>query len=426
MLPTAAATLKHELVLAGSLLLQCADESKVPAGSALAVDRERFSALVSAKIMSHPNIEIVREEIRTLNISGRIDGEAVIVATGPLTSDELGLSIQHEMGSPALSFYDAAAPIVFADSLDFGLLFEQSRKNVNSSSDTAVGTKDETPACAKGEVLIGTQGGRPNGTGSGTLGGDYLNAALSRELYNELIDQLLAANRVEQKDFERRELFSACQPIEEVARSGKDAPRYGALKPVGLVDPKTGKRPWAVVQLRAENVERTAYNLVGFQTNLTFAEQSRIFRMIPGLADAQFARYGVMHRNTFIDTPRYLGKTLELRRDPLIRFAGQITGTEGYVEAIASGLYAAIFSYVDMAGLAPYELPQNSCFGSLLRYATDANTHNYQPMHVNYGIVDSLPDKIRSRQARYNAYSERAIRETKLSIEQRTDIWANS
>jgi len=253
---------------------------------------------------------------------------------------------------------------------------------------------------------------------------DYLNAAFSRDGYEAFIEALLAAERVQARDFESQDLFSACQPIEEVARSGRDALRFGALKPVGLQDPATGRRPWAAVQLRAENRERTAYNLVGFQTNLTFSAQEQVFRMIPGLAKARFARYGVMHRNTFIDCPHVLGRNLELPTRPHLRFAGQITGTEGYTEAIASGLFAALSAFAQLSGLPAPTLPGTSAFGALLAYATSPDTAGYQPMHVNYGIMPPLDRRLRSKQDRYRAYSDRAIAATRRFIEQRSELFA--
>jgi methylenetetrahydrofolate--tRNA-(uracil-5-)-methyltransferase len=384
-LPSAAATLKAELVLAGSLLLQCARDCQIGAGNALAVDRERFSATVTRALSEHPQIQIIRRELRSLSALRRLGTEAVIVASGPLTSDALSASISASLGSEALSFYDAAAPVVMADSLDDTILFPQSRYHTGA--------------------------------------GDYLNAPFTREHYERFIDELLAAERVEQRDFERGGLFSACQPIEEIARSGRDAPRFGPLKPVGIVDPGTGRRPWAVVQLRAENAERSAYNLVGFQTNLSFAAQQRVFRLIPGLEHADFARFGVMHRNTFLDTPRVLGPTLEHPRDPLLRFAGQITGTEGYTEAIASGLYVALASYAALRGLPLPLLPPETTFGALLRYATNSETRNYQPMHVNYGIMTPLADAPRQKRARHEAFSARALAAAVAYRDMRADLF---
>jgi methylenetetrahydrofolate--tRNA-(uracil-5-)-methyltransferase len=257
------------------------------------------------------------------------------------------------------------------------------------------------------------------GKGSGA---DYLNAPMERDEYDAFIDALLAAERVHAKDFETSELFQACQPVEEVARAGHDALRFGALKPVGLTDPRTGRRPWAVVQLRPENAEGTAYNLVGFQTNLTFPEQRRVFALVPGLADATFLRYGVMHRNTFVDAPRLLGADLALRDRPRVRLAGQLTGTEGYLEAAASGLLASVNTAAALTGVPPFVLPRESVLGALVAYATDPATSPYQPMHVNYGLVPPLDPPVRGKRTRYAAYARRALEATRDAVQQRSDL----
>ena len=362
---SAAGTLKYELLALDSLLIGEAIEASVPAGKALAVDREAFSKRVTEAIASLPNVNVVEKELEEIP-----DGPAII-ATGPLTSDTLAESIRRELGNEFLSFYDAAAPIVAADSIDRSRIFAQSRYD-------------------KGE------------------GADYLNAPFDKESYERFVNELIVAERVVMRDFERKELFSACQPVEEIARTGMDALRYGPLKPVGLTDPNTGRRPWAAVQLRAENAGRSAYNLVGFQTNLRFPEQERVFRMIPGLEGAEFERFGVMHRNTFIDSPRALGPTFEIPAKPSIRFAGQITGTEGYCEAIASGLMAALATYAQLEGKELPALPRETFFGSLMAYATSPETERYQPMHVNCGLMPPLERRIKSKRERYAAYSLRA------------------
>jgi methylenetetrahydrofolate--tRNA-(uracil-5-)-methyltransferase len=367
---TAAGTLKHELAVLGSFVLACALESRVPAGGALAVDRETFSALVSQRLSTHPGIEVHNEELT--DIEGiRAGGTPVIIATGPLTSDALADNLTALIGQERLAFFDAAAPIVEADSLDRERLFAQSRYDKS--------------------------------------GADYLNAPMTQEHYEAFIHELTSAQRVILKEFEGADLFQACQPVEEVARCGLDTLRYGALKPIGLTEPKTGRRPWAVVQLRPENKAGTAYNLVGFQTNLSFSEQQRVFRMIPGLEHAVFARYGVMHRNTFIDAPQVLDRSLALRADTQIRFAGQITGTEGYVEAIGTGLFAALCTYAQLLGKEPPRLPKEGVLGALLAYATDPTVTDYQPLHVNYGIMAPLDPPIKRKRERYAAYSKRAL-----------------
>ena len=394
-LPSAAATLKHELAVMGSFVLKVALANRVPAGMALAVEREAFAQTISQRIEAHPNIELSRQEVSSLSELLEDPNIAqIIVATGPLTSDALAADLLKLLGRDFLAFFDAAAPIVEAESLDMQNLVRQSRFD-------------------KGE-------------------GKYLNALLNKEQYLALVENLVQAERVTLRDFEKRELFSACQPVEEVARSGVDALRYGALKPIGLTDPASGKRPYAAIQLRAENNEETAWNLVGFQTNLTFAAQEQVFRLIPGLEQASFLRYGVMHRNTFINSPAVLGKGFELPSHPKLRFAGQITGTEGYTEAIASGLFAALNTYALLTGggggtqSAPpvtntqYTqciLPSTSTFGALVHYATDESTKHYQPLHVNYGIMPPLEQKVKGKRERYQAYSERAIVAIKSFVE---------
>ena len=371
---SAAGMLKAELAALGSQLIAAAGRSRVDAGGALAVDRDEFSADVTSMVKDNPYIEY-----RVMCVSDPLDAflgaaDATILATGPLTSDALAQWLVDKTGSDNLAFFDAAAPVVMADSLDMDVLFRQSRY------------EQDAP-------------------------GDYLNAPFDKESYDAFIAELVAADRVIKRDFETKDLFQACQPIEEIARKGADAPRFGTCKPVGLTDPATGRRPWAAVQLRAENAQGTAYNLVGFQTNLTFGEQKRVFRMIPGLQNAEFARYGVMHRNTFIQAPRLLDRDLRLRGiDAPVYVAGQLSGTEGYCEAIASGFMCALFVYAQLQGMQAPLLPVETAFGALLDYATDPATQDYQPMHVNFGILKPLDQHIRNKGMRYAAYAERGSR----------------
>ena len=366
---SAAGMLKAELSALGSFLIAKAYEHRVDAGGALAVDRDAFSAGVTRLVREHPLIEYIVGEV----LRPPVDADAVVLATGPLTSDALASWIADRAGADNLAFFDAAAPIVMADSLDESVLFRQSRYE---------------------EQAVG----------------DYLNAPFSKEGYEAFIDELVAAERVVKKEFETGDLFQACQPIEEIARKGRDAPRFGTCKPVGLTDPATGKRPWAAVQLRAENADGTAYNLVGFQTNLTFPEQRRVFRMIPGLEHAEFARYGVMHRNTFVCAPELLDGGLHFAKasdETPVYIAGQLSGTEGYCEAVMSGLVAALSVYADLSGIALPAMPRSMAFGALLAYATDPETEGYQPMHVNFGIMEPLEERIRNKQQRYAAYAQR-------------------
>lgn len=374
---SAAGLLKAELATLGSPLIAAAKRHAVAAGGALAVDRVLFSRDVTRQVEEHPLIAVERREATDIP-SLAAGSDAIVLASGPLTSDALSSSLMALTGRDALAFYDAAAPVVMADSIDFGKVFRQSRYE------------------------------------DAGAGGDYLNAPFTREEYDAFIEQLLAAERVIAKDFETRELFQACQPIEEIARAGRDAPRFGTLKPMGLTDPRTGRRPWAALQLRAEDAHGASYNLVGFQTNLTFPEQRRVFRMIPGLEEAEFARYGVMHRNTFIDAPRLLDRRNRLvtpQADVLgvpVYVAGQLAGTEGYCEAIRSGLHVALAVTADLAGIMLPELPTETVFGALLAYATDPATKDYQPMHVNFGLMAPLSPPVRNKRARYQAYADRA------------------
>lgn len=362
---SAAGSLKRELRALRSLVMEVAEETSVPAGSALAVDREAFARRVTERVSTHDLIDVVREEVTSLP-EGR-----VIIATGPLTSPAMDVVLTDLLGSHRLAFYDAAAPIVAADSIDRSVAFQASRYDLGS-------------------------------------GGDYLNCPLTPSQYDSFITLLLDARKVVPREFERADLFHACQPVEEVARSGRDTLRFGAMKPVGLLDPRSGKRPWAVVQLRPENREQTAFNLVGFQTSLTFEEQRRVFRTIPGLESAEFLRYGVIHRNTFVDSPRLLDTTLALRGEGRIRLAGQITGTEGYLEAAACGLVAAVNTVCELLGHPRLVLPRSTALGALLAYVTDPDTARFQPMHVNWGLVPPLIPPVKGKRARYEAYATRA------------------
>ena len=373
---SAAGMLKRELEVLGSNLYAEALKAQVEAGGALAVDRELFSQAVTRRIEEHPRIEVVREEVKDIHALAE-SADAFVIATGPLTSDALAHDLGALIDGEYLAFFDAAAPIVLAESLDRSILFEQSRY----------------------EGMDGA--------------GDYLNAPFTKEEYERFIDLLLDAERVIEKDFETRDLFQACQPAEEIARRGRDALRFGAMKPVGLIDPRTGKRPWAVVQLRREDRSGQSYNLVGFQTNLRFKEQERVFRAIPGLEHAEFARFGVMHRNTFINAPHCLDASGRLitpqaqAHSTPIYIAGQLSGTEGYCEAIRSGLNCA-FSLIGEALGAPSAIPpRETVFGALLAYATDPAVIDYQPMHVNFGILPPLDDAPRKKRERYAAYAER-------------------
>lgn len=379
-LMTAAGLLKKELELLGSSLILIAYENSVPAGSALAVDREAFSSAVEDVLNRQTNIDIFREEFTCLN--ALIGTLPILIAAGPLASDALSEELQSFMGE-SMSFMDAAAPIVMRDSLNFDRVFPASRYG-------------------KGEA------------------DDYLNVAFTKAEYERFYEELVSARRVINKDFEQKDLFSACQPVEEVARKSFDALRFGSLKPVGISDPNSDERPFAVMQLRAETRDKSAYNLVGFQTNLSWPEQKRVFSLIPGLENAEFARLGVMHRNTFINAPQEVKYSQEHKQKARLYFAGQIVGTEGYTEAIASGLMAAL--QIDRAckGLKPLRLPETGALGSLYSYAFNDETEDYQPMHVNYGLMAPLPQRVKNKRLRYIEYARRALSdfETFLSQEE--------
>ncbi|MGI6045749.1 MAG: methylenetetrahydrofolate--tRNA-(uracil(54)-C(5))-methyltransferase (FADH(2)-oxidizing) TrmFO [Eggerthellaceae bacterium] len=384
---SAAGMLKHELTELGSYVFRIAEETSVSAGGALAVDRNAFSSAVTKKIENCSGIELIRDEVKSLRLLAQ-DSDCIVLASGPLTSEALAQDLGHYLPQDYLAFYDAAAPIVSADSLNYDILFRQNRYEDKSGE------------------------------------GDYWNAPFNKNEYENFIEELKTADRVILKSFESKDLFQACQPLEEIARKGTDACRFGPMKPVGLVDPHTNHRPWAALQLRAEDAHGQSYNLVGCQTNLTFPEQKRIFRLVPGLEEAEFLRYGVMHRNTFVDAPKVLDHTLCLKTKesknlsvPLY-IAGQLSGTEGYCEAIRSGLHAALsitarFNNVDVPCL-----PTTTVFGALIAYATNPETKDYQPMHVNFGLIEPLEKRIRSKQDRYEAYRVRA--EQDLSIYRQT------
>ncbi len=361
---TAAGMLKRELESLGSVVLACARATAVAAGGALAVDREAFARLLTDVLAAMPGIEIVRA------CASEIPDGDVILATGPLTDPALERALSALVGDGRLTFFDAAAPIIDAADIDMDVCFPASRYDKGA-------------------------------------GPDYLNCPMDRGHYEAFVDALLAAEKAHAKEFETSELFHACLPVEEIARRGRDALRFGPMKPVGLTDPMTGCRPHAVVQLRSENRARTAYNLVGFQTNLTFAEQRRVFRMVPGLSTAEFLRYGVMHRNTFVDAPRLLTSDLALRSTLRVRIAGQLAGTEGYLEAAAGGLVAALGSLRARSHEPAIHLPGVTALGSLLAYATDPETESYQPMHVNFGLLPAPVPPIKGKRERYAAYGAR-------------------
>lgn len=362
---SAAGLLKEEMARLGSLTVPVARNCAVPAGGALAVDRNEFSQTVTDMINSHPNITVENKLVEEISPD---DDEILIIATGPLTEGKLGEEIQKLCGD-YLSFYDAAAPIVTADSVDMQKAFGASRYD---------------------------RGGDD----------DYINCPFNKAEYEAFIEELINAEGAVVHDFD---VYEGCMPIEKLAKRGLDAPRFGPMKPVGLVDPNTGHRPWACVQLRRENSKGTMFNLVGFQTNLKFGEQKRVFSMIPGLENAEFVRYGVMHRNSFLNSPKLLNADFSLRSNPNIFFAGQITGVEGYMESAASGIMAGINAVRRAQGEEPLVLSEYNMIGALSQYISDESVTNFQPMGANFGILPPIEPKIRDKRERYMALANRAL-----------------
>lgn len=367
-LENAVGLLKEELRMLKSLIIESADKNMVPAGGALAVDRDKFSIYINDKIKSHPNIEIINEEVTFIS-----EDEYTIIATGPLTSDNLSKSIREYLGEDYLYFYDAAAPIVAYDSIDMDIAYKASRYG-------------------KGED-------------------DYINCPMNKTEYENFYKELIDAETAELKYFEKETVFEGCMPVEVMALRGPMTLLFGPLKPVGLGNPRTGEQPYAVVQLRQDNQEGTLYNMVGFQTHLKWPEQKRVFSLIPGLGNAEFVRYGVMHRNTFINSPRILKNTLQTIRNPKLMFAGQITGVEGYVESTSSGMVAGINMSRIMQGKDAVEFPKTTAHGSLSRYITDRTIKSFQPMNVNFGIFEPLKIKYRNKQEKNREYSKIALEE---------------
>lgn len=382
--------LKEELRLLDSLLIKTADECAVPAGQALAVDRDLFSSKVTEKIKNIDNIEIINEEVGdSVHLNELAKDGIVIVATGPLTSDALSKEIISLIGNEKLHFYDAAAPIIEKDSIDMGVAFFGDRY-------TQERTKDEDVEEWKKKI-------------KNIKEADYINLPMNKEEYEKFCNELVNAEVTELHQFEKREIFEGCMPIEIMAKRGLDTLRFGPLKPVGFTDPRTGFRPYAVIQLRQDNLEGTIYNMVGFQTNLKFGEQKRVFSMIPGLENAEFQKYGVMHRNTFINSTKLLDETYNLKNNNNIFFAGQISGVEGYVESISSGLVAALNAINLFNGEKEKRVfHENTMIGALAKYISSPN-EKFQPMNANYGILPSLDEKIRDKKLRYEKLSDRAI-----------------
>ncbi len=364
-LENAVGLLKEELRRLGSLIIQCADQTRVEAGGCLAVDREGFSALETKKLREHPNVTVVLEEVT------QVPEGPVIIATGPLTSDALSDAIGSYFGEDYLHFFDAAAPLVTAESVDMEHAWWQSRYDRG------------TP--------------------------DYINCAMNKEEYAAFVEALVSAEEAEVHGFEDKRVFEGCMPVEVMARRGFDTLRFGPLKPVGLTDPKTGWEPYAVVQLRQDNAAKSVFNLVGFQTHLKFPEQKRVFSMIPALKNAEFVRYGVMHRNTFLQSPKLLDRFYADRRNPLVAFAGQMTGVEGYVESAASGYLAAVAMAAKVQHRALPDFPQETAIGALGLYISDGRIEHFQPMNVNFSIISPLQQRIRKKAEKNLAIANRSL-----------------
>ena len=369
-LENAVGLLKEELRRLDSLIIACADATRVEAGGCLAVDRHGFSQLVTEKIRNHPNITVIEQEVT------EVPEGPVIIASGPLTSDALSDAIGRYFGAEYLHFFDAAAPLVTAESIDMNEAWWQSRYDRGTA--------------------------------------DYINCAMNKEQYEAFMKELLAAQTAEVHGFENHNVFEGCMPVEVMASRGFETLRFGPLKPVGLTDPKTGREPYAVVQLRLDNASGTVYNLVGFQTHLKFGEQKRVFSMIPALRNAEFVRYGVMHRNTFLQSPKLLDRYYADRRNPLVAFAGQMTGVEGYVESTASGYLAAVAMAYKLRGLEPVEFSAETAIGALGRYISDPSIVQFQPMNVNYGILTPLGYRVKGKANKNLAIANRGLEQIEL------------
>ncbi|MCL2077409.1 MAG: methylenetetrahydrofolate--tRNA-(uracil(54)-C(5))-methyltransferase (FADH(2)-oxidizing) TrmFO [Oscillospiraceae bacterium] len=385
---TASGLLKAEMRLLNSLIIKTAEKTAVAAGNALAVDREKFSLEITRRILEHPRIKVINDEVI------EFPEKNAIICTGPLTSDLFAVEISKKCKS--LYFYDAAAPIVTLESVDLNKAFFGNRYGKPSAS---VCNSDLTSAVCDDKNK-----------------GDYLNCPFTEEEYNLFYNELIKAETAPLHQVDKINVYEGCMPVEILAKRGRDSVRYGCMKPVGFTDPRTDKRPYALVQLRAENAEKTLFNIVGFQTNLKFKEQERVFRLIPGLENADFMRYGVMHRNTFLDSPRLLDRHFMLNNSDNVYFAGQITGTEGYAESAAGGIIAGLSLARKLIGKEPLELPETTIIGALSRYISDQNVTNFQPMGANMGLLPPLPERIKGKKERYAALAERAIKDLKTAV----------
>ena len=382
--------LKEELRKLDSLLIRIADETQIPAGQALAVDRELFSQKVTEELEKNPLIEIIHQEVT--EIERIAEKGIVIIATGPLTSEGLSKEISKITGEDKLHFYDAAAPIVTKESIDFNIAFFGNRYEQEKGKDETI--DDWKERLHKQEA-------------------SYINLPMNKDEYEKFVEELINAEVITLHEFEKREIFEGCMPVEVMAKRGKETLRYGPLKPVGFDDPRTGKRPYAVIQLRQDNELGTIYNIVGFQTNLKYGEQKRIFGMIPGLQNAEFVKYGVMHRNTYINSTKLLDNTYNFKDNKNIYFAGQITGVEGYVESISSGMVSALNAVAQIKNESRIEFSNLTMIGALAKYISTAND-KFQPMNANFGIIPELPKRIKDKKIKYGMLADRAIENLKI------------
>lgn len=382
--------LKEELRKLDSLLIRIADETQIPAGQALAVDRELFSQKVTEELEKNPLIEIIHQEVT--EIEKIAEKGIVIIATGPLTSEGLSKEISKITGEDKLHFYDAAAPIVTKESIDFNIAFFGNRYEQEKGKDETI--DDWKERLHKQEA-------------------SYINLPMNKDEYEKFVGELINAEVITLHEFEKREIFEGCMPVEVMAKRGKDTLRYGPLKPVGFDDPRTGKRPYAVIQLRQDNELGTIYNIVGFQTNLKYGEQKRIFGMIPGLQNAEFVKYGVMHRNTYINSTKLLDNTYNFKDNKNIYFAGQITGVEGYVESISSGMVSALNAVAQIKNESRIEFSNLTMIGALAKYISTVND-KFQPMNANFGIIPELPKRIKDKKIKYGMLADRAIENLKI------------
>lgn len=382
--------LKEELRKLDSLLIRIADETQIPAGQALAVDRELFSQKVTEELEKNPLIEIIHQEVT--EIEKIAEKGIVIIATGPLTSEGLSKEISKITGEDKLHFYDAAAPIVTKESIDFNIAFFGNRYEQEKGKDETI--DDWKERLHKQEA-------------------SYINLPMNKDEYEKFVEELINAEVITLHEFEKREIFEGCMPVEVMAKRGKDTLRYGPLKPVGFDDPRTGKRPYAVIQLRQDNELGTIYNIVGFQTNLKYGEQKRIFGMIPGLQNGEFVKYGVMHRNTYINSTKLLDNTYNFKDNKNIYFAGQITGVEGYVESISSGMVSALNAVAQIKNESRIEFSNLTMIGALAKYISTAND-KFQPMNANFGIIPELPKRIKDKKIKYGMLADRAIENLKI------------